>query len=224
MEKTISKVELASYIDHTLLKPDTTIADIEMLCREAIQYSFASVCVNPCFVTVAKKFLQGHNINLCTVVGFPLGATTSDTKAFETACAIENGANEIDMVINIGSLKERMYKLTEYDIKAVSEVCKDKALLKIIIEACLLSDEEKIEACKLAKAIGVDFIKTSTGFSYGGATIADIKLIKSIVGDSIGIKASGGIRDLSSMLKMIEAGASRFGTSSSIRIINQLSK
>lgn len=221
MEKYMNKKDLASYIDHTALKPDIVIDDIQKLCDEAIKYSFASVCVNPCYVFIAKEFLKNSDVKVCTVIGFPLGATTTEVKAFESAQAIENGADEIDMVINIGALKEGKYNYVENDIKAVYEVCKGKALLKVIIETCLLDDKQKIEACKLAVSAGADYVKTSTGFSVSGASVSDIELMRTTVGKSVGVKASGGIRDLSAMIKMIEAGATRIGTSSSVKIINE---
>ena len=224
MGKYINRRELASYIDHTLLKPDVVSSQIEKLCHEAILYSFASVCINPCHVLAAKKFLVGSDIKICTVVGFPLGATFTEVKAVEAAQAIENGADEIDMVINIGALKDANYDYVEKDIKAVYEVCKGKSLLKVIIETCLLDDEQKIKACELAVSAGADFVKTSTGFSKSGAVITDVELMKKTVGDNVGVKASGGIRDLHTAIKMIDAGATRLGTSSSVNIINELSK
>lgn len=214
--------KLASYIDHTILKPDVLTFDIKKLCEEAVEYSFATVCINPFHVGSAKKFLAGTGIKVCTVVGFPLGATTKEVKAYEASRAIENGAHEIDMVINISALKEGNYDYVEKDIKSVYEACKGKALLKVIIETCLLEYEQKIKACEISVASGADFVKTSTGFSKSGAIISDIKLMKKTVGDSIGVKASGGIRDLKQMIEMIEAGATRIGTSSSVSIIKEL--
>lgn len=224
MGKNYDKKGLASYIDHTLLKPDVVSSQIEKLCLEAIQYSFASVCINPYHVRTAKKSLENSDIKICTVVGFPLGATFTEVKAVEAAQAIENGADEIDMVINIGALKDANYDYVEKDIKAVYEVCKGKSLLKVIIETCLLDDEQKIKACELAVSAGADFVKTSTGFSKSGAVITDVELMKKTVGDNVGVKASGGIRDLHTAIKMIDAGATRLGTSSSVNIINELSK
>jgi len=218
----MNKIDLARYIDHTILKPDAKESDIIKLCREALEYKFASVCVNASNVRLADSFLHGTDVKVCTVVGFPLGATTKETKAFEAAQAIENGASEVDMVINIGALKSGKLDLVEEDIKAVADVCKGKALLKVIIETCLLTDEEKTTACELSKKAGANFVKTSTGFSTGGATAEDITLMRRIVGPEMGVKASGGIRNLETALKMIEAGATRIGASASISIVNEL--
>lgn len=218
----MNKIDLARYIDHTILKPDAKEGDVIKLCREALEYKFASVCVNASNVKLADSFLRGTDVKVCTVVGFPLGATTKETKAFEAAQAIENGASEVDMVINIGALKSGKLEEVEEDIKAVADVCKGKALLKVIIETCLLTDEEKTTACELSKKAGANFVKTSTGFSTGGATAEDITLMRRIVGPEMGVKASGGIRNLESVLKMIEAGATRIGASASISIVNEL--
>ena len=215
---------LASYIDHTALKPDIVKTDIEKLCDEAIKHGFASVCINPCYVSFAKEYLNGSDVKVCTVIGFPLGATTSEVKVFEASQAIENGAKEIDMVLNIGALKEGRFDYVEKDIRAVAETCRGKALLKVIIETCLLDDNQKIKACKLAKIAKADFVKTSTGFSNSGAKVADIVLMRDTVGNEMGVKASGGIRDLNTLLKMIEAGASRIGASASVKIINEMDK
>jgi len=218
----MNKFELARYIDHTLLKPDAKEGDIIKLCKEALEYKFASVCVNASYVKLAYSFLQGTEVRVCTVVGFPLGATTKEAKAFEASQAIENGAAEIDMVINIGALKSGRLDAVKEDIKAVAGVCKDKALLKVIIETCLLTDEEKVTACLLSMEAGADFVKTSTGFSVSGATVEDIKLMRRTIGPHMGVKASGGIRNLESALKMIEAGATRIGASASVSIVNEL--
>ena len=218
----MNKFELARYIDHTLLKPDAKEGDIIKLCKEALEYKFASVCVNASYVKLAYSFLQGTEVRVCTVVGFPLGATTKEAKAFEASQAIENGAAEIDMVINIGALKSGKLDAVKEDISEVAGVCKDKALLKVIIETCLLTDEEKVTACLLSMEAGADFVKTSTGFSVGGATAEDIKLMRRTIGPDMGVKASGGIRNLESALKMIEAGASRIGASASVSIVNEL--
>ncbi|HQI16723.1 MAG TPA: deoxyribose-phosphate aldolase [Bacillota bacterium] len=218
----MNKFELARYIDHTLLKPDAKEGDIIKLCKEALEYKFASVCVNASYVKLAYSFLQGTEVRVCTVVGFPLGATTKEAKAFEASQAIENGAAEIDMVINVGALKSGKPDAVKEDIKAVVDVCKDKALLKVIIETCLLTDEEKVTACLLSMEAGADFVKTSTGFSVGGATAEDIKLMRRTIGPDMGVKASGGIRNLESALKMIEAGATRIGASASVSIVNEL--
>jgi len=221
--KVVSMSEVLSLIDHTLLKPDATSSMIESLCREAIENNFYAVCVNPCFVKFAKDLLKGSNVKVATVIGFPLGANTKEVKAFETEDAIKNGADEVDMVINIGALKNKDYDLVKEDIKSVVEAAKGK-IVKVIIETCLLTDDEKKKACELALEAGAHFVKTSTGFSSGGATVEDVKLMKSVVGDKMGIKASGGIRDLETARKMIEAGATRLGTSSGVKIAKELHK
>ncbi|HZK33080.1 MAG TPA: deoxyribose-phosphate aldolase [Tissierellaceae bacterium] len=214
--------EILSFIDHTILKPEATKEMVKSICEEAIEYGFAAVCVNPFYVKYCKELLKGTNIKVATVIGFPLGANTSDVKAFETKNAIDNGAEEVDMVINIGALKSKDYSVVKEDIKSVVEVAKGKALVKLIIETSLLNREEKIKACELAMEAGADFVKTSTGFSTGGATVEDVKLMKEVVGDKLGIKASGGIRDLKTANKMIEAGASRLGASSGVKIAKEL--
>ncbi|MDR7857174.1 deoxyribose-phosphate aldolase [Tissierella sp.] len=211
-------------IDHTVLKPETTREMIKQLCNEAIEYNFAAVCVNPYHVSYCKEILNGSDIKVATVIGFPLGANTKEVKAFETVEAIKNGADEIDMVINIGALKDKDYTIVKEDIKSVVEAAKGKALVKVIIEACLLTDEEKKKACELSMEAGADFVKTSTGFSTGGATYEDVKLMKSVVGDKLEVKASGGVRDLGTAQKMIEAGATRLGTSSGINIAESISR
>ena len=213
---------IAQMIDHTLLKPDATKEQIKVLCEEAKEYNFASVCVNPTWVNEANSLLNGTDVKVCTVIGFPLGATTSETKAFETKNAIENGAHEIDMVINIGALKSNNDDLVERDIAAVCAAASNKALVKVIIETCLLTEEEKVKACELAKRAGADFVKTSTGFSTGGATIDDVALMRKTVGNEMGVKASGGVRNLADVQKMIEAGATRIGASSGIAIVKGL--
>ena len=213
---------IAAMIDHTLLKPEATKQQIEALCQEAKEYKFASVCVNPTWVSTAKELLQGSGVMVCTVIGFPLGATTSETKAFETKNAIDHGAEEVDMVINIGALKDGNDELVENDIRAVVEAAKGKAHTKVIIETSLLSKEEKIRACELSLKAGADFVKTSTGFSTGGATPEDIALMRKTIGPDMGVKASGGVRSTEDVQKMIEAGATRIGASSSIAIINGL--
>lgn len=218
----MNRMDLARYIDHTILKSDAKESDVIKLCKEALEYKFASVCVNAANVKLADSFLHGTDVKVCTVVGFPLGATTKETKAFEAAQAIENGASEVDMVINIGALKSGKLDAAEEDIKAVADVCKGKALLKVIIETCLLTDEEKAIACELSKKAGANFVKTSTGFSTGGATTEDITLMRRIVGPEMGVKASGGIRNLETALAMINAGATRIGASASISIVNEL--
>lgn len=209
---------ISSFIDHTLLKPEATGKDIEKLCAEAIQFQFASVCINPYFVPLAAKLLDGSGVNVCTVIGFPLGANTTRTKVRETEEAILNGASEIDMVMNIGALKEQDDKAVYQDIAEVVKSAQGKTV-KVILENCLLTEEEKRRACLLAKEAGAHFVKTSTGFSSGGATIEDVELMRAVVGDKMGVKASGGIRDLETALKMIKAGATRIGTSSGIKIV-----
>lgn len=213
---------IAKYIDHTLLKADAKKDQVEQLCNEAKEYGFASVCVNPTWVKLASKLLEGTDVKVCTVIGFPLGATTSETKAFETKNAIENGATEVDMVINIGALKSGDYDLVEEDIRAVVEAAKGKALTKVIIETSLLTDDEKVKACELAVKAGTDFVKTSTGFSTGGATAEDILKMRQAVGPTLGVKASGGVRNAEDARKMIEAGATRIGASSGIAIVKGL--
>ncbi|WP_440896949.1 deoxyribose-phosphate aldolase [Amphibacillus sp. Q70] len=210
---------LAQMIDHTALKADTTKEQIIKLCQEASEYNFFSVCVNPTWVKLASKELADTDVAVCTVIGFPLGASTPETKAFETEDAIKKGATEVDMVINIGALKDQDYQLVEADIKAVVEAAKGQALVKVIIETSLLTDEEKIKACQLAVLAGTDFVKTSTGFSTGGATVADIALMRKTVGPDIGVKASGGVRDQSTAEAVVEAGATRIGASAGIAIV-----
>lgn len=211
-------MKLNKYIDHTLLKQDATENQIDCLLSEAREYDFASVCVNPTWVKYAKKGLEGSDVKVCTVVGFPLGATTSAVKAFETKEAIQNGADEIDMVINVGALKSGNLDLVESDIRAVVEVSGDK-LVKVIIEACLLTDQEKVLACQLAQKAGADFVKTSTGFSTGGATVADVRLMRETVGPDMGVKAAGGARSYADALAFVEAGATRIGTSTGVAIL-----
>lgn len=215
-------VNIAAMIDHTLLKPEATREQIETLCQEAKEHQFFSVCVNPTWVTIARDLLSGSNVKVCTVIGFPLGATTPETKAFETKNAIDNGANEVDMVINIGALKDKNDELVEKDIRAVVDTAKGKALTKVIIETSLLTKEEKIRACQLAVKAGADFVKTSTGFSTGGATVEDIRLMRETVGPDIGVKASGGVRNTEDTQKMIDAGATRIGASAGVAILQGL--
>lgn len=212
---------LARMIDHTLLKADATKDEVMKLLEEAKKYQFASVCINPTWVKTAAEFLkETPEVKVCTVIGFPLGATTSEVKAFETKNAIDNGATEVDMVINIGALKDGQYDLVEKDIKAVVEAAKGKALTKVIIETCLLTEEEKVKACELAVKAGADFVKTSTGFSTGGATVEDVALMRKTVGPEIGVKASGGVRSLEDAEAVVKAGANRIGASSGVKIIN----
>ncbi|WP_394234865.1 deoxyribose-phosphate aldolase [Niallia oryzisoli] len=213
---------IANMIDHTLLKPDATENEIMKLIEEAKQYNFASVCINPYWVSLAAKNLQGSDVKVCTVIGFPLGSTTTSVKAFEAEEAIKNGAHEIDMVINIGLLKAGEDAKVEADIKAVADVAHGKALLKVIIETCLLNDDEKQRACQLAVIAGADFVKTSTGFSTGGATVEDVALMRKVVGDKYGVKASGGVRNKADLDKMAAAGANRIGASSGVKIMQGL--
>lgn len=214
----MNKNELAKMIDHTILKPEATEKEVEKLCNEALEYNFASVCINPSMVEKAAEMLKGSDVKVCTVIGFPLGATTTEVKAFETEDVIKKGATEVDMVINVGKLKEGNLDYVKKDIEAVVNAAKGKALTKVIIETCLLTDEEKVTACKLSKEAGADFVKTSTGFSTGGATAKDIKLMRETVGEELGVKASGGVRSLEDAELMIENGASRIGASASIAI------
>lgn len=211
-------IALARMIDHTLLKADATEADIRKLCAEAREHVFASVCVNPAHVALASELLAGTEVKVCTVVGFPLGATSPEVKAFETRKAIADGATEIDMVLNVGALKSGQAERVQQDIRAVVDAAPDGIVTKVILEACLLSDDEKVTACLLAQAVGADFVKTSTGFSTGGATVHDVALMRRTVGPEMGVKASGGIRDRETALAMIEAGATRLGASASIAI------
>ncbi|WP_079707927.1 deoxyribose-phosphate aldolase [Paraliobacillus ryukyuensis] len=210
---------LASKIDHTALKPNTTKDQITTLCQEAKDNGFYSVCVNPTWVQEAATLLAGSDVAVCTVIGFPLGATTSEVKAFETKDAIRKGATEVDMVINIGALKDGDTDLVKADIQAVVDAANKKALVKVIIETCLLTDEQKEIACKLAVEAGADYVKTSTGFSTGGATVEDIQLMRKTVGPHAGVKASGGVRDQATAQAMIEAGATRIGASASVEIV-----
>ena len=210
---------LSRYIDHTLLKADATENEVIKLCNEAKEYDFFSVCINPGFVEIAAKELRESNVAVCTVIGFPLGASTPETKAFETRDAIQKGAAEVDMVINISKLKDKKDEEVLKDIKAVVDAADKKALVKVIIETCLLTDEEKERACKLAKDAGADFVKTSTGFSTGGATKEDIALMRKTVGTEMGVKASGGVRTYEDAVTMIESGATRIGASASIAIV-----
>jgi deoxyribose-phosphate aldolase len=214
--------EVAGLIDHTLLKPDATASEIEQLCREAAEFHFATVCVNPTWVAFSHRLLRGSGVGVCSVVGFPLGATTPDVKQYETRRAIFDGASEIDMVLNIGALKSGDLRLVEQDIEAVTTPCRTHGVVsKVIIEAALLSDEEKVVASTLTKAAGADFVKTSTGFGPGGATIADVMLMRKVVGDTMGVKAAGGVRDLEQMHAMVAAGATRVGASAGVRIVKE---
>ena len=212
-------MNLAKLIDHTLLKADATKAEITKLTDEARKYQFASVCVNPTWVAYCAEQLKGSGVDVCTVIGFPLGANTPEVKAFEAANAIENGATEVDMVINIGALKDGDNDLVLRDIQAVVNAAKGKALVKVIIETCLLTDEEKVRASELSVQAGADFVKTSTGFSTGGATAEDIALMRKTVGPDVGVKASGGVRSLKDLNQMVAAGATRIGASSGVKIM-----
>ncbi|MCG7316961.1 deoxyribose-phosphate aldolase [Brevibacillus laterosporus] len=216
----MSKESVAKYIDHTMLKPDTTKDMIVGLCEEAKEYRFASVCVNPTWVSLCAELLkEAPEVKVCTVIGFPLGANTPQLKAYETTNAIENGSTEVDMVINVGALKDKNDLLVEQDILAVVEAAKGKAVVKVIIETCLLTEEEKVRACELAVKAGADFVKTSTGFSTGGATVEDIALMRKTVGPELGVKASGGIRSYADVEKMLQAGACRIGASAGVSIV-----
>lgn len=212
--------QLARVIDHTLLKPDATKADIDQLLEEAMTHHFYSVCVHPYWVPYCKEQLQDSSIQVCTVIGFPLGATTTETKVFETKQAIELGATEVDMVINIGELKAGHDAAVEQDIAAVVSATNGQAIVKVILETALLTDEEIVRACQIAKAAQADFVKTSTGFSTGGATEDHVKLMRQTVGDELGVKASGGIRDQETARKMLAAGANRIGASASVKIVS----
>lgn len=211
--------ELAPLIDHTLLKADATADQVQTLCAEALQYSFASVCVNPFWTPVCARLLAGSSVKVCTVVGFPLGATSTTGKAEETRRAVADGAQEIDMVINVGALKSRLDKAVEADIAAVVQAAGKKAIVKVILETALLNDEQKIRACELCVAAGADFVKTSTGFGPGGATAGDIALMRRVVGPQLGVKASGGVSDTDTAMRMVRAGATRIGASGSVRIV-----
>ena len=214
-------MELNKYIDHTLLKAEATSTQITKLCEEAKQYDFASVCVNTCYVPLCAKLLEATDVKVCCVVGFPLGAMDSQAKAYEAKLAVEKGAKEVDMVINVGALKEGNYDYVEADIKAIVEASKP-AIVKVIIETCLLTDEEKVKACELSVKAGAAFVKTSTGFSTAGATVEDVALMRKTVGDKALVKAAGGIRTYEDAMKMIEAGADRLGCSAGIKIMEGL--
>lgn len=214
----LSKAELARMIDHTLLKPEATTKDILRICQEAKQFGFASVMVNPTHVAVAAEALNNSEVKVCTVVGFPLGASTTEVKVFEAQDALQNGANELDMVINVGALKSGDFDRVLRDIKGVVEAAKNR-VIKVIIETCFLTEEEKIKACQLAKTTGAHFVKTSTGFGSGGATIEDVQLMRKVVGPKMGVKAAGGIRTYEEAIRMIRAGANRLGASAGVTII-----
>jgi deoxyribose-phosphate aldolase len=213
-------MDTAKLIDHTLLKAEATQEEIIKLCAEAREYGFASVCVNAVWVKVAAEKLKGSDVKVCTVIGFPLGATTTAVKRFETEDAIKNGAEEVDMVMAIGLLKSGEDEVVEADIRSVVEAARDKALVKVIIETSLLTEEEKVRACEISMRAGADFVKTSTGFGSGGATAKDVALMRKVVGNNLGVKASGGIRDWNDLKSMFEAGANRIGASSGVKIMN----
>lgn len=219
-------MDINRYIDHTILKPEASKSEIILLCQEALRFNFATVCVNPTNISLVSENLKssGGNTKPCAVVGFPLGANDTLSKAFEAGLAMENGASEIDMVINIGALKSGDKKKFSQDIRSVVKVVEGLALLKVIIECSLLTQEEKVFACKTAVEEGANFVKTSTGFSTGGATVEDINILRKTVGRGIGVKASGGIRDYATALKMVRAGADRIGTSSGVKIMEEFSK
>jgi len=209
----------ANLVDHTLLRADAKKEEIAKLVEEAKEFNFASVCINPTWVSYASELLKDSSVKVCTVIGFPLGANTPEVKAFETKNAIENGAGEVDMVINIAALKDNNDELVERDVRAVVEAAKGKALIKVIIETCLLTDEEKVRACELSVKAGADFVKTSTGFSTGGATVEDVALMRKTVGENVGVKASGGVRNLKDLENVVSVGATRIGTSSGVKIV-----
>lgn len=213
-------MKLSKYIDHTLLKPAVTQDEIFELCQEAMKHNFFSVCINPAWVQTAADILEDSDVKVCTVIGFPLGASTSEVKAFETMNAIQNGADEVDMVINIGALKSGNHDLVYNDVKAVCDAAGTDALVKVIIESGLLDGDEIVSACKLAKKAGADFVKTSTGFNGEGARVEDVALMRMTVGEEMGVKASGGVRSAEDALKMIEGGATRIGASSGIEIVS----
>lgn len=214
-------MSIAAYIDHTLLKQDAAAPQIDRLCAEAAQYHFASVCVNPWYVPRCVKHLQGTGVKVCTVVGFPLGATTTESKVFETLQAVRSGAEEIDMVMNVCAMKSGNTRAIEQEIQALAAAVEGHAILKVILETCLLTEEEKILACQIAKRAGADYVKTSTGFSTGGATVADVTLMRRTVGPEMGVKAAGGIRDYATAKAMLDAGATRIGASAGIAIVQQ---
>ena len=220
-DKMISVDVIASMIDHTLLKPEATQKEIEQLCEEAIKHNFASVCINPSYVSFCFDKIKSSSVRVCTVIGFPLGATTTQTKVTEAEEAVKNGCEELDMVINVGKLKDKDYNFIFNDVKSVADLAKKyMCKLKVILETCLLTDEEKVAACLISKEAGADFVKTSTGFSKEGATVHDVALMKYIVGDNLGVKASGGIRTYDDAVNMINAGASRLGASAGVKIIS----
>ena len=218
-EHKMTASELAGYIDHTLLKPEAVIPQFEQLCNEAVKYKFKSVCVNSSWIPFVAKKLRGTGIKICSVIGFPLGEMDTRSKAFEARNAVGNGADELDMVINVGALKSGNLKLVEEDIRAIKRACRNTTILKVILETGLLTDEEKIIACEISRKAGADFVKTSTGFSGSGATIHDVALMRRIVGPAMGVKASGGIRNFDQAVALISAGANRLGCGASVDVI-----
>jgi deoxyribose-phosphate aldolase len=219
-ELIVEPEKIAKFIDHTNLKPDATKSDIEKLCREAMKHRFYAVCVNPSYIGYCAGLLRASPVKVCSVAGFPLGATSSDAKAYEAKTACQMGAKEIDMVINIGALRSGDFDAIKYDIEKVIKVVPRDTIVKVIIETCYLTREQKIKACQIIVESGAHFVKTSTGFGTGGATVEDIRLLREVVGDKIGVKASGGIRDFKTALEMIKAGATRIGTSSGVKIVS----
>lgn len=217
----LTKQELAKYIDHTNLKPEATRSDIAALCAEAKEYGFASVCVNPCHVAFAARLLAGTDVAVCCVIGFPLGASTTAVKAYEAIDAVHKGATEIDMVINVGWAREGRWGEVQAEIAAVVAAIRGRAKLKVILETCLLTDEQKVEACRAAVKAGADFVKTSTGFSKAGATVEDVALMRQTVGPDVGVKAAGGVRTYADAIAMIEAGASRIGASAGVALLEE---
>lgn len=214
-------MSVAALIDHTLLKPTATGEEIDRLCAEAVQYGFASVCANPYYVPRCARNLAGSPVKVCTVIGFPLGASTLESKVFAALQAVKSGARELDMVINLSAVKSGHWTGVEQEIQALAAVAEDAAVLKVILETCLLTDEEKVRACQAALRAGAGFVKTSTGFSTGGATVADVALMRKTVGPDFGVKASGGIRDYATAKAMVEAGANRIGASAGVEIVRQ---
>lgn len=215
-------MKYSNYIDHTLLRADATLNDIKKLCKEAIDYEFFSVCINPCYVKTAKRYLKDTQVKVCTVIGFPLGSNEIKTKVFEAKKAIKDGANEIDVVMNISKFKDKKYKYIEKELDSIVKVSRGKAIVKVIIETCLLTKEEIRRACEIVYAAGVDYVKTSTGFSKYGARVEDVEVIKEVCKDKMKIKASGGISDFETMKNMIIAGATRIGSSRGVQIMEEI--
>lgn len=220
MTKITNPKDLAKYIDHTILKADATLDQVEKLCKEAAEYKFASVCINPYYVSFCKKFLKGSGVKVCTVIGFPLGASTKEAKAAEAIKAVADGADEVDMVLNVGAMKVKNYKYVEDDIRMVVESLPAGICVKVIFETCYLTKDEIRIAAELSMKAGANFVKTSTGFGTGGATVEDVKIMKGVVGNKLEVKASGAVRDFETAVAMIEAGATRLGTSSGIAIVS----